>query len=78
MCKLVKICKQLVMSNLSKFLVIEHLHLSPPFTRTYQATKFRDIPSNEFSCNDLCLCREESFIFLSHVIGSQPIITIEN
>ena len=32
---------------------------------------------SEIQCDSSCLCYHEKFIFLSHVIGSEPIITIE-
>ena len=31
----------------------------------------------EIRCDNECLCNQKKFIFLSHVIGSQPIITFE-
>ena len=47
---------------------------SPQVTHNIQATNQF---ISELSCDKSCLCRDESFI-LSHVIGSEPIITIEN
>ena len=68
------------MSNLSKFLHTEQLFLQA--TRQPQVQTFYEnypISISDASCDYLFWCSEEpQFISYSHMIGSVPIVTIEN
>ena len=46
-------------------------------THTEYLSPLIQLKTSEIKCDSDCLCYQEKFIFLLHVIGSQPIITIE-